>query len=150
MAKTKKKSAHYTDYEALTQREWMALGWLLFKTTEQLDWAFVCGRCDRSWTIREFKADGGDPNSAYQECINRREACQRKTPGLQGDACDWAAYGLFRGPWIVKAEDEEKPGGFREVPVFPFRGATKELAAQARAETDRLIAEAKAFQDREG
>ncbi len=97
-------------YENLEQ--WMAKGKELFGD-DQMKWQFECPSCGKIRTpedFRPYKDKGADPNSAYKECLGRY------TGGRKGpDKCDWAAYGLFRGPNIVKNNGEE-------VAVFRFAG----------------------------
>lgn len=134
-----------SDPQTMTQKEWLALAWLLFKTTDKMEWAFICPRCDKTWTIREFASTGVDPDRSYQQCIGRDAACKRKEANLPKGMCDWAAFGLFRGPWLITVEgDGEKP---HETPAFAFVGATAKKVSKAKAETEKLHAEAKAFQD---
>lgn len=57
---------------------------LRFRHTE--DATFVCPRCGREQTIREFKEHGIEPHHAYKDCIGRH------VPGV---GCDWASYGLL-------------------------------------------------------
>jgi hypothetical protein len=52
--------------------------------------------------FRQFKDKGANPNDAYAECIGRY------TGGMEGpDKCDWAAFGLFRGPVIIMNDGKE-------------------------------------------
>jgi hypothetical protein len=74
-------------------------------------WAFVCPACGDVATVQDF-IDAGDANAAKagQECIGRslgalgRDA-KRDRKGIMrapgGRGCDWAAYGLFHGPWAI-------------------------------------------------
>lgn len=68
--------------------------------------AFVCPRCKNVATIADFKAAGLSENDAPQQCLFRSTDRKR---------CDWAAYGLFRGPRIIVMPEDG-----REVPVFEF------------------------------
>lgn len=94
-----------------TQEEWMKKGAELFGN-DYKKWKFRCPACKREQSIgdfEEFKSKGATPNTAYQECVGRY------TGGRSGpDKCDWAAFGLLRGPDCVIADDG------REVWVFPF------------------------------
>lgn len=67
--------------------------------------SFVCPACRNVASIGDFKSEGIDENLAPQECILRT---------MDPAKCNWAAYGLFRGPVIVIAEDGH------EIPVFEF------------------------------
>ncbi len=90
--------------------EWYAKGEELYGN-DPLKWRFECPACKNVTTpedFRQFKDQGADPNSAVQNCIGRF------TGGRKGpNKCDWAAYGLFRGPHCVIKEG-------KEVWVFPF------------------------------
>lgn len=58
--------------------------------------------------FERFKSKGASPDSAAGTCIGRW------TGGRNGPyKCDWAAFGLFRGPGIVKIDN-------KEIPVFNF------------------------------
>lgn len=92
----------------LTEKEWKEHGTKLYGDDFK-EWKFQCPSCDRITKVLEFKAVGGEPNDAYQNCIGRFAG------GRKGKyKCDWAAYGLFSGPNFVIAEDG------KEIPVFPF------------------------------
>lgn len=92
-----------------TRDEWQALGKRLFGD-DQSKWVFRCPTCKNELSIakvREIYAaelpklrERG--YAIEQECIGRH---------IAGVGCNWAAYGLFRGPWIVDG-----------VPVFEFGG----------------------------
>ncbi|PZG12450.1 hypothetical protein C1I95_25720 [Micromonospora craterilacus] len=87
--------------------------------------AFQCPNCDDIATIQDF-IDAGDGNRAGQECIGRLLGGLTPRPdgtkrGVRG--CDWAAYGLFRGPWeIVMPAEDGKPE--RSAWSFPLAPAT--------------------------
>jgi hypothetical protein len=81
-------------------------------------WAFVCPTCGDVATIQDF-IDAGDGNKAGQECIGRllgspeakrvkgRRACG---PAKGHRGCNWAAFGLLRGPWkVTLPADGDKP-----------------------------------------
>jgi hypothetical protein len=90
-----------------TRAEWEAKGRELFGE-EQEKWSFACPTCKRVSSIASVRAEFADQlpllrareYSVYQECIGRH---------LPGVGCDWAAYGLFRGPSFVD-----------DTPVFDF------------------------------
>lgn len=67
--------------------------------------AFVCPACKNVATVGDFKAAGQSENAAPQQCFFRDADPKR---------CDWAAFGLFRGPRIIEMPDGE------ETPVFEF------------------------------
>lgn len=79
-------------------------------------WSFVCPHCGDVASVQDF-VDAGDGNRVGQECIGRlRGALKRGTKAsrdgiVRGErGCDWAAYGLFRGPWeIVLPAEGDKP-----------------------------------------
>jgi hypothetical protein len=74
----------------------------------KLDCKFVCPNCGLASSPNDFKALGILPERAAKECIGRHtKEC----------GCDWAAYGLFRGPAFVALPD----GGTS--PVFEFAEA---------------------------
>ena len=71
--------------------------------------AFRCPRCGDVATIQDF-IDAGSPDSAGQHCIGRNLGVLKKDAKYAGRGCDWAAYGLFRGPWeIVLPAEGDKP-----------------------------------------
>ncbi len=78
---------------------------------DEYEWAFVCPACGNVAKVKDFerfKSEGATPDSAAQTCIGRW------TGGRNGHyKCDWAAFGLFRGPSIVKIDN-------KEIPVFDF------------------------------
>ena len=89
---------------------------------------------------------GQDPDRGYQQCIDRKKTLERDVPGVPKGHCDWAAFGLFGGPWIVTCPSEKEGVDESRVFVFPFARATKDLVKQARLEVETLYAEAKAYQ----
>lgn len=68
-----------------TKTEWLAEGKRRFGTNFE-DYKFVCPRCGRVNTGKEFREAGAEPNAMYCECIGRYD---------ESKGCDWAAYGLF-------------------------------------------------------
>lgn len=84
------------------------------------DWAFRCPRCGDVATARDFKQADADPNCIGQECIGRHLGALKGPPTDDGGrsiakrGCDWAAYGLIGGPWMV-----ELPNG-KTLPSFPL------------------------------
>jgi hypothetical protein len=83
-------------------------------------WAFECPTCGDVATAQDFIDADADPQRVGQECIGRSlGALTRSKRGKDaaGRGCDWTAYGLVRGPWIIvlPAEDgapEREVGGF--------------------------------------
>lgn len=71
-----------------------------------LDCKFVCPNCGLTSSPNDFAAIGATPERATKECIGRH---------TNERGCDWAAYGLFRGPVFVQMPDGGEPS-----PVFEF------------------------------
>lgn len=79
-------------------------------------WAFVCPNCADVATAQDFMDAGSDPNRVGQECIGRSLGALKGPAGTKdgrGEAsrgCDWTAYGLFQGPWLITlSAGEGKP-----------------------------------------
>jgi hypothetical protein len=84
-----------------------------------LDWAFQCPSCGDIATGHDFRAalaehprshaDGKAVTASDllgQECIGRTlGALDGPADAWKGRGCDWTAYGLIRGPWIVDVGD---------------------------------------------
>lgn len=85
--------------------EWKAEGERIFGSDNPGTWMTECPACGRVQTQKEFKQykdKGATPESFVQECLGRY------TGGRKGPhKCDWAAYGLFRGPVLIKHKDGE-------------------------------------------
>jgi hypothetical protein len=83
---------------------------------DPMDWAFKCPRCGDVATARDFPE--GFRERVGQECIGRHRGALRGPVGKRsgrGQAdrgCDWAAYGLFRGPWEIVMPDGHSAWGF--------------------------------------
>lgn len=87
-----------------------------------LDWAFTCPACDDTVTGREYRdvLQSAHPdeygrtvfasNHLGVECVGRHTTSR---------GCDWAAYGLFRGPWFVTVTDTNEHRG-ETFPRFPI------------------------------
>lgn len=81
-------------------------------------WKFVCPSCGDVACYQDF-LDAGVPHDAIaigQECIGRKTGALLKQPptpvhGVRG--CDWCAFGLFRGPWLVTLPNDKEVGSFR-------------------------------------
>lgn len=100
------------NYES--QGEWAIQGEWLFGP-DPFKWRFRCPSCGNVQTPEDFlrfKPMGATPDTAYQDCIGRWDRMR---------GCDWAAYGLFRGPDFVA-----RAGG-GEVAVFPFAPLEPEI-----------------------
>jgi hypothetical protein len=87
---------------------------------DPMKFAFQCPTCKDVATLSEWQAIG-DQARAGQDCIGRASASERAAAGINRKGCDWAAYGLFRGPWeIVLPADGDKPE--RSIAGFPLAG----------------------------
>jgi hypothetical protein len=103
------------------------------------DWAFQCPNCGDIATVRDFRealathprVEHSEPATASdvlgQECIGRTLGALEREIGEHyiGRGCNWAAYGLFRGPWEIVMPDGHSAWSFAIAP------------APARAEADR-------------
>ncbi|MFJ1869930.1 VVA0879 family protein [Streptomyces chartreusis] len=103
-----------TEPRTLTQAE------LIVEATDRfgadpLKWAFLCPSCGDIATGQDFRealaanprkhrsgADLTASDIVGQECIGRTLGALLKGQGkYAGRGCDWAAYGLFAGPWTI-------------------------------------------------
>ena len=118
-SKTKRKQH---EARTLTQAELMAEAKERFGE-DQLKWAFECPHCGDVATFQDFKDAGAEAHLTGQECIGRTlGALDRSVKKYTGRGCDWAAYGLFSGPWfVVMPAEGDKPE--RKVASFPFAEA---------------------------
>jgi len=103
----------------LTQAELMAEAKAAFGD-DWLDWAFRCPSCGDVASFRDFEEAGGEAAPCGQECIGRHlGALSGPMSKWEGRGCDWAAYGLFAGPWqIILPADGDRPE--RKVWSFPL------------------------------
>lgn len=105
-----------------SQDAWLRKGEALFGR-DYLKWRFQCPACKRVQTPEQFRPygpKGARPDSAAQECIGRY------MDGKAGPMrCDWAAFGLFRGPDIVVMDG-------KDVGVFPFDAPPVEAGQHAK------------------
>lgn len=70
--------------------------------------AFRCPNCEDVATTQDFLDVG---SHAYgQECIGRSLGALDKD--YNGRGCNWTAYGLFKGPWLVTLPDGSEIGCF--------------------------------------
>ncbi|MBP5883147.1 VVA0879 family protein [Streptomyces scabiei] len=120
-----------TQHRKLTQAELVAEARERFGT-DPLLWAFRCPSCgdvangqDFSNALAEsprknrFGEDVIASDIVGQECIGRTLGALKKGHGkYTGRGCDWAAYGLFAGPWEITL-----PNG-RTAHSFPLAPAT--------------------------
>lgn len=96
----------------MTEAEWHELGVRLFGP-ELIKWRFKCPSCKLVMSIAKLRAELSDDvrkrlRGKFQietECIGRY---------VLDRGCDWAAYGLFSGPFFVT-----RPSGERS-PCFGF------------------------------
>ncbi|MYR93061.1 MULTISPECIES: VVA0879 family protein [unclassified Streptomyces] len=114
-----------SDYRKITHADFLAEAVEKFGKNP-MAWAFQCPTCGDTATGQDFSAAldehprerKGVPVIASdllgQECIGR-------TLGALGQGssrgCDWAAYGLFRGPWEVVMPDGHSAWSFPLAPV---------------------------------
>lgn len=98
--------------------------------TNPLNWAFTCPSCHDTANGQDFsKALADNPRKhrtgadviasdiVGQECIGRTLGALDKRQPHTGRGCDWAAYGLFPGPWEIAL-----PNG-RSMHAFPLADA---------------------------
>ena len=102
---------------------------------DPMEWAFVCPHCGDVATGGDFRraldsrGQVGESVSARlgQICIGRvlgiLDLPAREAHLWTGRGCDWTAFGLFRGPWIVQIPKEDHPDGMIEVGCFPIAPA---------------------------
>lgn len=103
----------------ITQAELMAEATARFGK-DPMAFAFRCPQCDDVATIADF-VNLGFGDRAGQECIGRSLGALTKPKPTNERGCDWAAYGLFRGPWeIVMPAEGDKPE--RSARSFPLAG----------------------------
>jgi hypothetical protein len=107
----------------MTPEEWTAEGKRLFGDDYNA-WKFkcpICGHVQSVGDFRQFKDQGGNMNSAYQQCIGRfmKDPVHRPfgetVKGEPKQPCDYAIYGLFCFPAVVVVF----PDG-HETPAFAF------------------------------
>ncbi len=108
----------------LTQAELMAEAKALFGDDVKT-YAFECPRCGDVASIGDFLDASLDAGRAGQECIGRQLGALVKGAPTNKRGCDWAAYGLFHGPWeIVMPAEDNMPE--RTAWSFPLAGAVSE------------------------
>lgn len=105
--------------------DWEAKGQALFGPDME-KWVFVCPSCGHAISLEKARAEfpelKGCGWSPGQECLGRHSP---KVVQKDGTRCDWAAYGLFRGPDIVVLADG------KEIAVFEFAQPQERAAAPA-------------------
>jgi len=104
-----------TDHRTLTQAELIAEATERFGS-DPLKWAFTCPACGDTANGNDFRAALAEhprtnlrtkepviaSDIVGQECIGRTLGALNKGRGkYKGRGCNWAAYGLFAGPWKI-------------------------------------------------
>ncbi len=99
---------------------------------DPLKWAFICPTCGDIANGEDFRQAlaehprtnlrTGKPVVASdlvgRECIGRTLGALDKKPGKYGGrGCDWAAYGLFAGPWEIELPNGRTAHGFALAPA---------------------------------
>jgi hypothetical protein len=119
-----------TDHRTLTQAELVAEATERFGA-DPLAWAFRCPSCGDIATGADFRdALAENPRRhrsgaaviasdvVGQECIGRSLGALEKGNGkYAGRGCDWAAYGLFGGPWTITLPDGRSMHAFPLAPA---------------------------------
>lgn len=119
-----------SDHRKLTQEQLLAEAKERFGD-DPMKWAFRCPSCKDVATSQDFsdalkehprkRRNGEDiiaSDIVGQECIGRSLGARDKRQTYSGRGCDWAAYGLFSGPWTIVLPDG------REMYAFPLAEAT--------------------------
>ena len=94
------------------------------------EWAFQCPNCKDITTPADFLALNQNPEytSRFTEPTTGQECgqmCIGRLLGAGGQpstgrrGCNWAAFGLFRGPWIITMPDGKETPAFRLAPHRP-------------------------------
>lgn len=113
-----------TDARTLTQDELLTEARDRFGN-DPLDWAFRCPGCGDVASGYDFrkaleenprKNRDSSPTIASdivgQECIGRALGALSRTATYTGRGCNWAAYGLFGGPWTIALSNGRTMYGF--------------------------------------
>lgn len=123
------------DHCVLPMAAWRKLGARLFGD-DMKAWRWACPACGNKAALDDWLAAGRTEEDArlhiMQECVKRKAALARPRKAgerLRPDECDWCAYGLFAGPWLVLREDavvvDGKVPRSACIPCFAFDGATE-------------------------
>lgn len=83
---------------------------------DKRNWAFICPACGDVATLGDiqdalFAAHRDENHLLYvgRQCIGRILGALEKG-NYDGRGCDWAAFGLFRGPeFVIKPDGREMP-----------------------------------------
>jgi hypothetical protein len=98
-----------------TEAEWNAEGEKLFGPDKD-KWAFECPNCKNVMSLERARAEfvelKGSKWLVYQECVGRYSVVAHMAKKVDGKACDWCSYGLFRGPDVVVMPDGKETGVF--------------------------------------
>ena len=118
-----------TDHRKLTQAELVAEATARFGS-DPIKWAFLCPSCGDIANGEDFrkaladnprKRKSGEDTIASdlvgQECIGRTLGALSKRQTYTGRGCDWAAYGLFPGPWEIALPDGRSMRAFPLAPA---------------------------------
>jgi hypothetical protein len=97
---------------------------------DPIKWAFVCPTCGDIANGEDFReALAANPRKhrsgeaviasdvVGQECIGRTLGALDKRQNYTGRGCDWAAYGLFGGPWTIALPDGRSMHAFPLAPA---------------------------------
>lgn len=95
-----------------TQAELLAMAQKRFGE-DPTQWKFICPACNDIATPQDFIDAGADPQLVGQECIGRSLGALAKPEPTNERGCNWCAYGLFRGPWIIVLPDGKEVGSFK-------------------------------------
>src|SRR5579859_6564022 len=118
------------NHSKLTQADLIALAKARFGANP-MDWAFRCPGCGDIATAADFP--DGQRDRIGQECTGRHRGALK---GTADRGCDWVAYGLIRGPWIITMPDGREIGSFpladapRETPATPAQVEAAQKLAQ--------------------
>ncbi|MEU6229958.1 VVA0879 family protein [Streptomyces sp. NPDC047042] len=119
-----------TEPRKLTQAELVAEATERFGA-DPIKWAFRCPTCGDIANGEDFReALAANPRKRRsgedviasdvvgQECIGRTLGALAKGQGkYTGRGCDWAAYGLFGGPWTITLPDGRSMHAFPLAPA---------------------------------
>lgn len=87
---------------------------------DPMNWAFQCPNCGDIAKVGEFVGLKVGSDRAGRECIGRHLGALDKTlprGKYRGRGCDWAAYGLFRGPVEYTTNAGKSVWGFAIAPT---------------------------------
>lgn len=118
-----------TDHRQITQAELVAEATERFGN-DPIKWAFLCPSCGDIADGEDFRQALADNPRKHrtgvdviasdvlgQECIGRTLGALDKQQTYTGRGCNWAAYGLFGGPWTVTLPDGRSMHAFPLAPA---------------------------------